>query len=323
MVVGLFVGLVWALLTPRSWSSHSSFQPQSSTAGGDLGQLAGLAAQFGLQLPQQGQAQSPDFYVGLITSREILSQAGTRNYGAATDGKTLAEYYGLDEETPELTSMKVVRRLKKDVDTQIDLKSGVIGLTVTARNPELARALNLALLDLVNEFNLRTRQSQARAERVFAEKRLAEVRDSLRAAEDRLQSFLQRNRDYRNSPELGFQQDRLAREVALQQAVAQTLLQGYEQAKLQEVRDIPVLTIIGQAELPPRADGRGVTKKPFLVALIAAILAVGLAFFRELRSGLERSQNPDAVEFRGLVAATREEVRGLRDRFRGSRSTGP
>jgi uncharacterized protein involved in exopolysaccharide biosynthesis len=261
--------------------------------------------------------------VGLIGSREILSQAGVRNYGAATEGMTLAQFYGLDEATPELTSMKVVRRLKKDIDTQIDLKSGVIGLTVTARNAELARALNHALLDLVNQFNLRTRQSQARAERIFAEARLAEVRDSLRAAEDRLQGFLQRNRDYRNSPELAFQQDRLAREVALQQAVAQTLLQGYEQAKLQEVRDIPVLTIIGQPELPPRADGRGVTKKPFLVAFLAAVIAIGLAFFRELRTGLERSQSADAVEFRGLVAAALGELRAVRDRFRRSGSTGP
>lgn len=313
---GFLLGIAWALLTPRTWTSHSSFQPQSSGMGGDVGQLAGLAAQFGVQLPQQGQAQSPDFYVALLDSREILARAGARSYGAASDSEPLSKYYGIDGDAPALTEAKVVRRLAGDIDAQVDIKTGVIHLSVRAKSAELAHQLNAALLDLLNDFNLRTRQSQARAERVFAEQRLGEVRDSLRAAEDRLQGFMQRNRDFRNSPELSFQQDRLVREVALQQGVAQTLLQAYEQAKLQEVRDIPVLTIVEQPEFPPRPDGRGLTKKPFLLALLGAFISILIAIARELGAGLQTASGPEFVELRTLLAATRVEMERIRGRFR-------
>lgn len=284
--------------------------------GGDVGQLAGLAAQFGVQLPQQGQAQSPDFYVSLLDSREILAQAGARAYGVASDSLSLSQYLGIEGATQALVESKVVTRLARDIDAQVEIKTGVIRLSVRARNADLAHQLNATLLDLLNDFNLRTRQSQARAERVFAEQRLGEVRDSLRVAEDRMQGFLQRNRDFRNSPELSFQQDRLARDVALQQGVSQTLLQAYEQAKLQEVRDIPVLTIVERPELPPRPDSRGLTKKPFLLAFLGAFLAVLVAFGRQIGSGLRTAEGEEFTEFRGLLHDSRAELLRLRDRFR-------
>ena len=123
-------------------------------------------------------------------------------------------------------------------------KTGVVELEVTAGNPGLAQEINQRLIDLVNEFNLRTRQSQAANERAFTERRLEEVRQELRATEDGLQSFLQRNRDYTNSPALTFQVERLQREVSMRQEVFTTLAQEFQQAKIEEVRDTPVITVV-------------------------------------------------------------------------------
>src|SRR2546428_650042 len=104
----------------------------------------------------------------------------------------------------------------------------------------LASELGLAL---VNTFNLERRQSRAAQEKRFVETRRTEARDELQVAEDRLKSFLERNRDYRNSPQLVFDQERLAREVALRQQLLTSLSQAYEQARIDEVRDTPVITV--------------------------------------------------------------------------------
>jgi uncharacterized protein involved in exopolysaccharide biosynthesis len=299
------LGLALAFLRPRTWTSEASFQPQSASIGGNLGQLAGLAAQFGVQLPQNEQSQSPDFYVALLKSSELLVSAGRSRFGAASEEKQLAEYYDLVAETPGLVDEKVVKRLSKDVNARTDIKTGVISLSVRAPSAELAQALAARLLNLLNDYNLQTRQSQARAERAFAEQRLAEVRDSLRATEDRLQSFLQRNRDFRNSPELAFQQERLAREVAMQSQLSGTLATAYEQAKLAEVRDIPVLTVVQRPSLPARPDSRALVRRLMLGMFLGALFALVLAVLSEIRTAVATAKGAEYEELRALAAAAR------------------
>src|SRR3712207_7894583 len=62
----------------------------------------------------------------------------------------------------------------------------------------------------------------------------------------------QRNRDYRNSPELTFQQERLSREVSRVQQLYGRLSEAYEQAKIEEVRDTPVRSEEHTSELQSR-----------------------------------------------------------------------
>src|SRR5207245_3853543 len=110
------------------------------------------------------------------------------------------------------------------------------------------------LLAGLNQFNLSARQSQAAAERRFVEGRLEEARASLRAAEDALQRFLQANRQIANSPQLTFQRDRLDRDVTLQQQLVTGLVQQYEDARIREVRDTPVITVIERPAIAVRPD---------------------------------------------------------------------
>ena len=237
-------------------------------------------------------------------------------YEAGTEGLSLAESYHIRGATPGLVEEKTVRRLQRDVQAQPELKTGIISVSVTAPSAELAQALNQRLLDLLNEFNLQTRQSQARAERAFAERRLAEVKDSLRAAEHRLQEFFQQNRDFSNSPALTFRQERLAREVTLQQQIFQTLAQGYEQAKLEEVRDIPVITIVEHPSLAPRADSRGLVKRAILGAFLGVVATLLLAMGREARAALAAAHGEEYDELRTLGAASASEARALWGRIR-------
>jgi uncharacterized protein involved in exopolysaccharide biosynthesis len=166
-----------------------------------------------------------------------------------------------------------VRRLRDQIHVRINRETDVVTLEVTTRSPELSQRIAVKLIELVSDFNLRTRQTRAGAERKFVESRLAEAKDSLGEAERRLEAFLQGNREYRNAPQLAFEFERLQRKVTMQQQLYTSLAQGYEQARIDEVRNTPVITVIEPPDYPTRPDSRYLLLKIALALLTGSLLA--------------------------------------------------
>ena len=70
MLIGGGLAAILAFLKPTLYSATASFIPQGADAG--RSGLAGLAGQLGVALPSNSQSLSPEFYVKLIRSRELL-----------------------------------------------------------------------------------------------------------------------------------------------------------------------------------------------------------------------------------------------------------
>jgi uncharacterized protein involved in exopolysaccharide biosynthesis len=286
------------LLLPRSYTAHATLTPQSRRPSAGL---SGLAAQFGFSLPVPEGGQSPAFYADLLTSRQILGAVVDTRFDFPSDTGTvrgtLIEIYRVKGATPALRRDNAIRQLSGNVEATTVQKTGVIDLSVTERNPVQAKLESDRLIELLNQYNLQTRQTQAGAERRFTEQRLEEVRRDLRAAEDRLQAFLQRNRDYRNSPELNFQQDRLQRDVSLQQQLYTSLAESFEQAKIEEVRDTPVISLVEAPEAPVRPDPRGMLRNGLLALIVGALLGMTLAIGRAYTVNARSLRLHEATEF--------------------------
>jgi uncharacterized protein involved in exopolysaccharide biosynthesis len=288
----------------RRWSSDSTFMSQGRRVAGNI---SGLAAQFGLSVPGAEATQSPAFYADLATSRELLGAVVDSRYRYAADtGQvegTLVELYDVSGRSPALKREAALRLLQKRVSASPNAKTGVVRLSVQAEHPELARQINARMLGLLDEFNRERRQSQASAERKFSESRLADARQQLREAEGGLQAFLQRNREYRNSPELSFQQERLSREVQMRQQIYTTLAQSFEQAKLEEVRDTPVLTLLETPTLAVKPQPRGLLVRLVAGLFVGAVLAGAWSI---LSFGMRKQRSAgtaDMAEFDALVEA--------------------
>lgn len=290
------------LLKPRTFLSSSALIPKSRNAASNL---AGLAAQFGLAVPASEGTDSPDFYVELLQTRYILGQAVLTKYdfdtAAGRVSGTLVDLYKIKGETSALRKERAIQRLRKDIETDVH-KTGVLSLDVTMPYASLSEQVNRRLVELMQQFNLDTRQSQAGAERRFTENRLNETQRDLRESEDKLQAFLQRNRDYRNSPLLVFQEERLNREVSRQQQLYSSLSEAYESAKIEEVRNTPVLTVVEPPELPIRPKPRGLLKKGVLAFAVGSLIGILLAFGRDL---LIRSRHHYTDEFEEFAALRR------------------
>jgi uncharacterized protein involved in exopolysaccharide biosynthesis len=289
------------LLLPRTYTAESTLTPQSRRM---TSNLSGLAAQFGLALPGADAGQSPAFYADLLSSHQILGQVVDTKFEYPSDTGvvrgTLVQIYRAKGDTPPLRRDAAIRRLAEDVEASTVQKTGVIELAVQARHPVLAQLISQRLIALLDQYNLHTRQSQAAAERRFTEQRLDEVRRDLRAAEDALQRFLQRNRDYRNSPELAFEQERLKREVSLEQQLYSTLAEAFEQAKIEEVRDTPVITVVEPPEAPVRPDPRGLLRNGLLALVLGALLGMALAIGRAYAVNARSLRAHEASEFERL-----------------------
>jgi uncharacterized protein involved in exopolysaccharide biosynthesis len=164
------------------------------------------------------------------------------------------------------------------MDVSVDQKSGLVRIELQLPDAVMSRDVIRAVIAEVDSFNLKSRQSQASQERRFTEQRLAEAQTEKRRAEDELQAFLQRNRDFRSSPQLSFAYDRLADNVALRQQLYTSIAQAFEQARIEEVRDTPVITVVEAPMLPARPDqspyGRAITACVLLALVAARLLAL-------------------------------------------------
>ena len=143
----------------------------------------------------------------------------------------------------------------------------------------------------------------------------------LRIAEDRLESFLKNNRQFSGSPELNFQRDRLERSIALRQEVFTTLTQTLEEARIRQVRDIPVISMVDPPSVPslPEPRGRGI----FVVLgfLIGGFSGALLSLVSEVLGRLRHKRNTEMKEFVVALMEMRSEVLApvswLRRRLRG------
>lgn len=298
------------LATPRSYTATAMLVPQSRSGSSTV---SGLAAQFGFTVPGSDVAQTPAFYADLVQSRPILESvlSSPIEYQTAAGlvRGTVLDAFAIPESTDALRREEGVKALGWMVSATLAPRTGVLWLRVKTSSASLSAQIAARVLDALNRFNTETRQSRAAAERRFIEGRKREVERDLRQAEDRLQEFLQSNRDYRASPELAFQNDRLLREVGFQQQLYSSLAQSYEQARIEEVRDTPVLTVLQRPIVPARPDARGLLKRAIFVLLLSTTLGVAIVLLLDHWAVL-RDRDPSAFQefgrvWRNLVAPAR------------------
>jgi len=286
LIAFLVIGVI-AFLRHRTYTSTARFMPQTSE--NVLSRLSGLAATFGVAVPGSDESSSPAFYADLLQSRDILRRTAETRYAFAARGDSLhgslIELLEVRGASPAIRRDEAAKELLKSITVTVGRETGTIDLEVTTPWAELSQQVAARMIQQVSEFNLSRRQTKAGAERRFVEARLAEAGDSLRGAEARLQSFLQRNRDYRNSPQLLFAHDRLDRELSMQQQVYTTLAQSYEAARIDEVRDTPVITVIEPPDLPAKPDPRLALVKGLLAGILGLALGAFIAAVRQAFGG--------------------------------------
>jgi uncharacterized protein involved in exopolysaccharide biosynthesis len=292
---GGVVAAAIALLLPTEYTSTATFIAQGSSALNIPAGLLGAAASLGLE---KGNDYSPKFYADLLTSRPILTSAILHEYPMpgpdSARGSTYLQIEGFDNEAPARAMDDALRHLGARVSATTDVRTNLITLVVRARSPRLSRDVAAQLLRALDSLNVGFRQGQSRESREFYETRVQQTRQELADAESAVRAFMQQNR-VAAAPSLQFELQRLQREAELKQNLYATVVQQYEQARLQEARNIPTLTVLSEPFVPVR---RSAPNRRFIVVL--GLLSGILALLAQLRVAAAwrrfREEEPESWE---------------------------
>jgi tyrosine-protein kinase Etk/Wzc len=299
---GGVIALTSSLMTKRVYASRAIFLPQAAEQPNSG--LAAAASQFGLTLPGSSGGWGPPMYIELLQSRMLLEPLALDTAVVLEQGgkrTPMMDLLEIKEPNPARRLELAVKQLQRMV-LSTEVKSlGAVQLAVTTQWPSVSLFLAQNLVRGVNQFNLETRQSQAASERKFVEARTTEAESALRDAEDRLLDFLQRNHAFTGAPELVVQRDRLQRDVSVRQQIYTTLLQNREEARIREVRDTPVITVLEEPRLPLTPEPRGSLYKGILGGLLGAMVGVILALSAYVTALTRRRPSPEMNEFFRLL----------------------
>jgi uncharacterized protein involved in exopolysaccharide biosynthesis len=269
LVAGVAGGAV-TLLFPNVYVARASLvaeAPSRSTPPGGLAQFAGQLGLLGLE-----SSRGPEFYRDLVRSRRVLTELATTRIHDGEPGGLQPVYWvysggRIDSLTPRKTE-EVLRQLNKSLQTTVDIRTGVIRVALGGPSASQAAETLDSLLSLTNHFAVINLRSRARARRQFAENQVTQARGSLEQAEDTLRRFYERNRRVADSPNLQFEEARLRRRVDLRQEIYVVLNRELEQARLDEVRDTPILNVI-DPPVPPASHDKPQRR---VLAVLAAFL---------------------------------------------------
>ncbi len=306
LVAAMVVGI--GLLADRQWVSQATFVAQSP--GGGISRLAGLAAQFGVSVPNAQSGQSPDFYADVLRGDGMMRQLLAGRYTTAGGQRVeLSAHLVPGVADTARRGELALRDLRTMVSASVGIKTGLVRLAVRLDDPELARQVAARALEELNRLNVLAQQAQASQERVFTDSRLAMARSELRVAEDRLEGFLRSNRVFSGAPQLVLQEDRLRRDVNLRQQVVAGLAQGLEQARLEESRNLPVITVVEAPVRPALPDSRRLVLKALFAAIVTGGVLLAWILAGEWRRRLAVLNPALAAEMESLAAEAAGDLR--------------
>lgn len=262
-VMAALIGAAAAWAWPKTWTATTTFVPEQALGSNNasiLGALGGIGSLLGdaggaSALAKLKDGPSTEFFADVLTSTELLSATLRTPFldsHSASAARPLLDILDVGGATPQRRFGNALRKLHRKVLVVVSRRSSIVNLSVTLGDPELSAAVANRMLALLNRFNLERRQRSSTEQRRFSETRLATARIELDSAERAKQAFLDSNRNYYESPRLMAMFDQLDRFVSVKEGILIGLTKTYEESRIAEVRDTPLLTVVDVATPPDR-----------------------------------------------------------------------
>ncbi|MGO9481893.1 MAG: Wzz/FepE/Etk N-terminal domain-containing protein [Candidatus Kryptoniota bacterium] len=257
-VAVLLIALVVLLfLVKPYYVSTVTILPDYGSKETSLSQLSSLASLAGVSV---GQATPTAVYQNLLTSEAVLSPVIYAKYKTEEfpDSVNLIQYFKVkpdnnlpsDLQKRDMFLKEFQSLTKAQITIDMDRTTNII--TVSAKMPEAGLSADVVnnIVGSLDSYIRTKRKSFAVDQLDYIDKRLAQVQDSLNQAENRLKDFREQNRMVVQSPELMLEQSRLTRNVEILDAVYLELSKQYELAKIDEIKDTPIVNVRDYAKDP-------------------------------------------------------------------------
>ena len=287
-----FVVLSGAVLLSLSFLEHGYYASEvklvyvengMSAPGALLAPSSAMSALQSLGLGSPGSsAQLPE----ILRSRSLVSEL--LGDSVTFDSKRMPAYLLYGEQNGSLDSgmemNKAIDNFRRTyLQANYDPRTDLVRLQLLAPSPELAQFLADRMAELLNQRLVKNSTMRARRQERFIAERLKEVEIELREAEQSLKVFREENRSIQDSPRLRMEEARIVRRVSLNEQLFTTLSAQYELAKIEGVKNLPVIDILDSASLPYQ---RATPRRSFRLAaglFLGIMLLIGWDAIRYLR----------------------------------------
>lgn len=278
-VAGFLFGVILWWVLPRTYVSEATILPSSgedrSPVGGSLLSLAGT---LGISLPGSVAPESRLFPT-IVKSERLVRNALATPIDPTDESKGTLFDVVRDDDAPEALRIELATSHLREnvVRIGLDEETGVVRLVVRMADPQLANRTAQIFLDELSGYLRHERTAKARQSREFVEGRREAAAAKLGEMEEHVREFRETNRKINNSPDLLLEQERLLRDLRVQEEVFLELTRQYEIASIEEQKATPALEILDpptihyaprQPKLPVLA-GVGLLVGIFLGSLVA------------------------------------------------------
>ncbi|MCK4225204.1 MAG: hypothetical protein KAX39_08480 [candidate division Zixibacteria bacterium] len=286
LLVGVTVlaTVILCLFLPNQYTATAVILPSGGTADkfGGLKEFADLAGGFSFASAGLNLENSSYLYPDILRSRLLSEAVVNKVYhypqGRKTKSQNLFGYFKVKKMD------NAIEALAQTTDFDMNRKTGIITISVTTTNRYLSAAIANEYINQLEKYNLDTRKSKAKENEKFISQRLKEVKEELKQAEDNLEVFQLKNRNFNtaSSPELAMELARLEREVEIKSKVFLTLTQQYELARVEAKKDIPIVQVLDYATPPEEKAGPNRKALVLTSFLLSSFLGIAIVLSLEL-----------------------------------------
>jgi len=283
---------------------------------GSLGGLAGLASQFGVNVPMESTADlsSPSLYPELLRSRTFAEKILDKDFYLEEYGKEMPllsilthgdkpPKYGKDTLITQAVKLLNEEYLSFDQDP----KSPFSVIKVTAQEPRFAKELADVVLVELESLNRYFKSENVSEKNTFIENRIASVEGELEESEQALKDFNERNRQI-SSPSLQLELERLERDVEVQKGVYLTLKQQLELVKIEEVQKASIVQVLDRPTVAFDSSNKNLILSLLLSIILGAGAGIFIGFFR---SYLDNSELEERKKLRRIKHFFKKKIKDL------------
>jgi len=276
------LSILYILFATPYYLSYISINPVNEDHRSPIGGLQGLATTFGMDM---GGINENAFYIPDIVDSRHLKKAVIQNNWKTekyTQNVNLIEYWEINDESG--FSVKNLFQTSKDTNLNIkymelaietlanqisvtEEESGLIVISVLMEESELAADIANFIALYIKKYISEVMLIHSSRHREFIEERLSDSKIELSISEEELTEFRSKHPIAMDTPDLQLQRGRLLRNVEVNQQVYVTLREQYEVARIDELKEIPVINILDQGE----ASSTPEKPKKMLIVLLAFI----------------------------------------------------
>ena len=280
--------LILLLFVKPYYKSTVTILPEYGNKAGTLSGLAEIASLAGVSI---GESSPTEIYENILMSEAVLGPAFYLKYKTEEyrDSVNLFEYFGMkpDESlSPSLQQRKLFVELYRKftesrINTDVDPVTKILTLTVKMPESQLSADVANNIVESLDKYIRTKRKSYASNQRFYLDMRVSQVKDSLTAAEQKLEEFQTNNRIVEQSPELILEQGRLTRTIEVLQNIYIQITGQLELAKIDEIKDAPVLNVKELALDPVKKAGPPRIFIELFIIILSVVISMGYYVYEE------------------------------------------